>query len=148
MIRGSCLCGGVQFEIDGPLSPLQTCHAQRCRKASGSAFGTESAARSADFRLTCGEELIETYVAPILDEPPAYMRKFCRVCGSPLPVPMVEADFMVIQAGTLDEGVTSQVFRHVFTSEAASWFEISDDLPQHERRPPPESRVPEDEDMQ
>ena len=147
MIRGSCLCRGIQFEIDGPLSPIQYCHAKRCRKASGSAFGTESAARRSDFQFTCGEELITTYAAPLLHEPPAYVRKFCRVCGSPIPVPLDETDFIVIQAGTLDEGVTSKVFRHVFTSEAASWYEMNDDLPKHDRRPPPESRVPADEDM-
>ena len=38
MFRGSCLCGGVAYEIDGRVSPIQLCHARRCRKMSASAF--------------------------------------------------------------------------------------------------------------
>ena len=26
MLRGSCLCGGVRYEIDGPLSSVLNCH--------------------------------------------------------------------------------------------------------------------------
>ena len=32
MIRGSCLCGAVAFEIDGRVTPIQLCHARRCQK--------------------------------------------------------------------------------------------------------------------
>jgi len=38
MIRGSCLCGGVKFEITRAVGPFELCHCARCRKASGSAF--------------------------------------------------------------------------------------------------------------
>ncbi|MDP6980680.1 MAG: GFA family protein [Myxococcota bacterium] len=148
MIQGSCLCGAVAFEIDGPLSPIQYCHAARCRKASGSAFGSECAARSADFRFTRGEDNIATYEAPPLREPPAYRRDFCRTCGSPLPVPMGEAEFVVIQAGILDGDIPARVFCHIFTDQSAGWYEVDDDLRKFEGRPPPEGRVPSNEDMQ
>lgn len=36
MIRGSCLCGGVRFEITRFIGPFELCHCSRCRKASGS----------------------------------------------------------------------------------------------------------------
>ena len=45
MVRGSCLCGGVAFEIDGRLTPIQLCHARRCQKFTGSAFPPEMAAK-------------------------------------------------------------------------------------------------------
>jgi len=35
-IRGSCLCGGVRFEIDRAVGPVEFCHCTRCRKVSGS----------------------------------------------------------------------------------------------------------------
>ncbi len=148
MIEGSCLCGAVAFEIDGPLSPIQYCHAARCRKASGSAFGTECAARAADFRFTRGEENLSVYEAPLLNEPPAYKRRFCRTCGSPMPVEMGNAPWVVIQAGVIDSSVDARVFRHIFTGQRAGWFEIHDELRQFEARPPPEGRLPSDEDMQ
>jgi hypothetical protein len=31
-IHGSCLCGGVEFEIDGPLMAPLNCHCSQCRK--------------------------------------------------------------------------------------------------------------------
>ncbi len=34
-IRGSCLCGGVRFEVTQPLSRVAHCHCSRCRKHSG-----------------------------------------------------------------------------------------------------------------
>src|SRR5215472_3531580 len=32
-LRGSCLCGGVRFEIDGPLMRSSHCHCRQCQKA-------------------------------------------------------------------------------------------------------------------
>ncbi len=36
-IRGSCLCGGVRFEVDPPFIQASHCHCERCRKHSGTA---------------------------------------------------------------------------------------------------------------
>ena len=30
--HGSCLCGGIKFEIDGPLVAPSNCHCMTCRK--------------------------------------------------------------------------------------------------------------------
>ena len=35
MIRGSCLCGAVAFEIEGEVTPIGMCHCSKCRKVSG-----------------------------------------------------------------------------------------------------------------
>lgn len=37
MIRGSCLCGGVTFEVTKVEGPFEVCHCNRCRKLSGAA---------------------------------------------------------------------------------------------------------------
>src|SRR5215475_5257429 len=70
MIKGSCLCGGVRFEIARVLPLFELCHCRRCRKATGSAFSAAVAVRPEDFRLVQGLELISRYEAPILDAPP------------------------------------------------------------------------------
>ena len=36
-MKGSCLCGGVVYEIDPPFKIFQYCHCSRCRKFTGSA---------------------------------------------------------------------------------------------------------------
>jgi hypothetical protein len=33
--RGSCRCGEVAFEVEGPFDHFPNCHCSRCRKASG-----------------------------------------------------------------------------------------------------------------
>jgi len=33
--RGSCLCGVVAFEVEGPFDLFLNCHCSRCRKATG-----------------------------------------------------------------------------------------------------------------
>ena len=35
---GSCLCGGLRYEIRGEIGDIVQCHCQRCRKANGTAF--------------------------------------------------------------------------------------------------------------
>ena len=141
VVKGSCLCGGVAFEIAGKLTPIQLCHARRCQKFTGSAFSPELAAKSSGFRWVRGEEWITIYEAPLLREPPPLRRAFSRVCGSPLPVALEGTDFVVVLAGVLDEEPDTKPFRHIFVSQDASWHTISDDLPQFEDRPPAGQRI-------
>src|ERR1700691_5960754 len=70
MIKGSCLCGGVKFEIRGTKGPFELCHCNRCRKATGSAFASGLRVRGEDLRIVQGQELIKTFEAPIIDAPP------------------------------------------------------------------------------
>ena len=141
MVHGSCLCGGVAFAIDGKLTPIRLCHAQRCRKFTGSAFSPEVAAKASKLRWIRGEELISVYEAPLLREPPAFRRAFCRVCGSPLPVVLEGTEYVVVLAGVLDDDPGTKPFSHIFVGQDAPWNHIDDDLPRFEARPPPELRI-------
>jgi hypothetical protein len=142
MIRGSCLCGGVEFEIDGRLTPIQCCHATRCRKSTGAAFAPEIAARKSGFRWVRGEELVTRYQAPLLREPPPFRKTFCSVCGSPLPVVHPDSDFVALLAGVLDGDPGTRPFRHVFLSQKAPWYPVDDDLIKFDERPPAHQRLP------
>lgn len=142
MVRGSCLCGQVRFEIDGTLSPMQYCHATRCRKASGSAFAAEVAVNAAQFRWVRGADAITVYEAPLLREPPPYRRAFCSTCGSPLPVAVEGTDFLVLNAGVLDDDPGTRPFRHIFVGQNPAWHAITDALPQFNEHAPAGQRLP------
>jgi hypothetical protein len=129
MIRGSCLCGGVRFEIDRAVGPFELCHCSRCRKASGSAFVAGLGVRVQDFRLLAGSELIRTYDAPILEHPPAYRVTFCSRCGSPVPKPPDGATWFEIPAGTLDDDPGARPDRHIYVDRNGPWLPIDDPLP-------------------
>lgn len=129
MIRGSCLCGGVKFEIDRAAGPFELCHCNRCRKASGSAFVAGLQVRREDFRFVQGQELIRTYEAPIREAPPAYGTCFCERCGSPLPTPYPGAPWFQVPAGALDDDPQVRPDKHIYVEFKAPWFPIVDDLP-------------------
>jgi len=136
VIRGSCLCQGVAFELEGELTPIQLCHATRCRKATGGAFAPELLASAAGFRVLRGAELVRHYEAPLLDEPPPYLRAFCTRCGSPLPAAIPGTPFVLLNPGVLDDDPGTRPFRHAFLAQKAPWHDVRDDLPRFDARPP------------
>ncbi len=141
MLAGSCLCGSVAFAIEGRLTPIQLCHAKRCQKFTGSAFSPELAAKKSRFRWIRGDDLLTLYEAPLLREPPPLRRAFCRVCGSPMPVPLEGTDYVVLLAGVLDDDPGTEPFRHIFVGQRASWDEITDGLPQFSEQPPADQQI-------
>jgi hypothetical protein len=133
MIRGSCLCGGVRFEIARVSGPFELCHCSRCRKASGSAFVPWLGVLREDLRFLQGEELIRRYEAPLRAKPPPYRASFCARCGSPVPDPGVEGPLIEVHAGVLDDDPGLRPERHILVEAKASWFAISDALPRFDR---------------
>lgn len=133
MIKGSCLCGGVQFELTKVTGPFEICHCNRCRKVSGGQGMPAVGVSTSDYRMTSGNDLIEAYDAPILYAPPAYHVCFCRVCGSPVPPAEPEGDFMEIAAGLLDDDPGIKPDKHIFVELTPAWDVISDGLPAYTR---------------
>ena len=136
MVRGSCLCGAVAFEVEGDLTPIQLCHARRCRKATGASAAPELLAKMSGLRWIRGTDRIQVYEAPLLEEPPAYRRAFCTRCGSPLPAEIEGTGFALLNPGVLDDDPGSREFRHAFVEQKAPWHEITDELPVFAGRPP------------
>jgi hypothetical protein len=136
MIKGSCLCAAVAFEIDGECTPIQLCHATRCRKATGSAVSPELLVGVGSLTWVRGSKKIHIYEAPLLDSPPTYRRAFCEDCGSPLPVEIEGSGFMILNPGVLDDDPGTREFRHAFVDQQACWHTITDGLPTFEGRPP------------
>ena len=134
MIRGSCLCGGVRFELDRAVGPFELCHCNRCRKTSGSAFLAAVGVRREDFRWVAGQELVRIYDAPILESPPAYRSCFCGRCGSPVPDPTSDAAWFEIAAGALEGDPILRPDKHIFVELRSPWFEIADDLPRLDKQ--------------
>lgn len=130
MIQGSCLCGGVKFQIARAAGPFELCHCTRCRKASGSAFAAGLGVLREDFQLTQGRELIRIYEAPIREAPPAYRTSFCSRCGSPVPDPTATSRWFEIPAGLLDDDPRLSPDKHICVEVKSPWFVITDDLPQ------------------
>jgi hypothetical protein len=132
MLRGSCLCGGVRYEINGPLSYPLNCHCSMCRKAHGAAFRSRARVKADDFRWMQGAELVTYY-----ESSPGNHRGFCRVCGSPL-LSRFDHDprFYGLPLGALDDDPGIKPGLHVFVAHKAPWYDITDELPQFAELPP------------
>jgi hypothetical protein len=96
---------------------------------SGSASLVAVGVNTKDFRFLAGEELINTYEAPILTRPPAYTSTFCSRCGSQVPSPSPKDDWFEICAGLFDGDPGIRPDKHIFVELAPSWDDISDALP-------------------
>jgi hypothetical protein len=131
MLSGSCLCGGIKYEINGALFDALNCHCSMCRKAQGAAFRSRARVRAADFRMTAGENLLMFY-----ESSPGNHRGFCRICGSPI-LTKFDSDQSVLSLplGLLDNDPGIRPQRHVYVASKAPWFTISDDLPQFAELP-------------
>ncbi len=127
MVGGSCLCGGVRFEITKvPLIVL--CHCSICRRANGAAFDSGAAVPVADFKLTTGDDLIQIY-----ESSPGTRRAFCRVCGSRAPSKSRDGKLYFVPAGLFNDDPGVKPALHIFVGSKAPWWDITDDLPQFEK---------------
>jgi hypothetical protein len=65
------------------------------------------------------------------------LRPFCRICGSALPVVLPDwSSIVFVPAGSIegDPGIRPEL--HMFTASRATWYPITDGLPQHPSFPP------------
>lgn len=130
-IQGSCLCGTLRYEVDGPFDSMLNCHCSMCRKHHGAPFVTFVAAPIGGFRWLSGEDKQTHYRSS-----PSAVRSSCSACGSVAPFFMQEAGRVVLPLGNLDGDPGIRLAGHMFVGSKASWHTISDSLPQHEAFPP------------
>ena len=142
MIRGSCLCGAVQFEVERLVGPFELCHCNRCRKSSGSAYLAGIGVNASDFRFVRGREHITVFELPVEEHPPGYRRPFCRSCGSPVPEPEPTGSFYEIPAGLLDNDPEIRPEHHIFVECRAAWTPQGDGLPELDKQALLELRAP------
>jgi hypothetical protein len=128
-IEGGCLCGSVRYRIDGRLFAADNCHCSMCRRQHGAAFATYADIDPGEFAWTAGEDLVEVY-----ETPAGAGWCFCRVCGSSL-AGTVDGRITSITLGSVEGDPGIRPSAHIFTDSKAPWHEITDDLPQFDKRP-------------
>lgn len=134
MLKGSCACGNVTYEVRGPLiGPITYCHCWRCRKHSGSSFGTTAGVSTDDLVFTTGEDVLSFW-----ESSPGVRRYFASCCGSPI-YKREEAvpGLLGFRLGTLDVDPSVKVEQHYMVDSKAPWVEICDTLDQKSGGGPP-----------
>lgn len=125
MHKGSCLCGGVTFEVMGELSAPDACHCQQCRKQSGHYWA--SCDVPSDLLSVKGEEHLTWYLSS-----EKVRRGFCKICGSFLFWDPIHHPFIAVAMGAFDTPSQTQLHQHIFTANKGDYYSIADGLPQIE----------------
>lgn len=114
-MRGSCLCGGVVFEVDPPLRDVVACHCTSCRKQSGHYWAATSVPKGS-FRLVHDAGLAWYSTSP------AARRGFCRDCGCFLFWDPAEEKRISFSPGALEGPTGIKIAIHIFTEEAGDYY--------------------------
>ncbi len=142
-MRGSCLCRGVAWEIDGPLAWSGHCHCSMCRKSNGTAFATFAGGEARSFRWLGGEDLVARYQSSAGSQ-----RGFCSVCGAVVPGITADGAMVFLPLGNSDDEPGLAPQGHIYVGSKAPWFDLPDDgLPRFDVMPegfgtPPEIPPP------
>ena len=132
-LKGSCLCGDVEYEITGLQTDFWHCHCERCRKATGTGHASNLIFAPAELTFTKGEEYVARFKVP---DAKFFTNVFCTHCGSRLPNYSVERGFAVVPAGSLDSDPGVTAGGRIFKGSAASWSCSDSDTPEFEKYAP------------
>ena len=132
MYQGSCLCGGIRFTLNGPISSIIHCHCSLCRKSSGTAYATNGFINRQDLTITQGQELLNAF-----ELRPGKARHFCRNCASPIySSNQQDPERLRLRLGILDSDIEERPLSHNFVTSSANWDDLDADLPRYEAHEP------------
>jgi hypothetical protein len=113
---GGCLCGGVRYEVRGPLRDVVVCHCSRCRRFHGH-VGAYAACDAGD--LVVEEGALRWY------EEDDRARGFCSTCGASLFWRAAGRATISVAAGTLDPPTGVRTVAHIYARDAGDYYEIT-----------------------
>lgn len=126
-MKGSCLCGAVEYEIDWIDMPLMHCHCRTCRKAHAAAFATTAGVKREHFRWIKGEMNLAAF-----ESSPGKFRRFCQICGSHLIADRLAQSHIVLRVATLDDDPGLVPSARIWRSHDVSWLADRKDVSEFE----------------
>jgi hypothetical protein len=122
-IRGSCLCGGVRFEVAEAPETLRYCHCESCKKLSGGIGTVNARVPSTAIRILEGADLLQTY-----QPAEGTAKTFCLSCGSNLfGGGWPEREIASVRASAIDDPFDARPSAHIFVGSVADWETLPDD---------------------
>jgi hypothetical protein len=122
-LHGSCLCGGVKFELTEAPETLRICHCASCKKLSGSIGTVNARVPASAIRIVEGEDLLQTY-----QPAEGTAKTFCLSCGSNLfGGGWPEREIASVRASAIDDPLDARPSVHVFVRSVAEWETLPDD---------------------
>jgi hypothetical protein len=126
LLEGSCECGAVRYQVADEFLYAANCHCSGCSASTGSAFKPFAGIERSKVEVTDGSDR----VLIVGDEDRNHTR--CATCGSLLFSVVRDGEYIHIALGSLDDEPSIRPTEHIWVGSKAPWFEITDDLPQHQ----------------
>jgi hypothetical protein len=125
-LRGECECGAVRYTVADEFRYALNCHCSNCRAATGSAFKPLGGIERGKLRVDDGSGDLLVFG----DDDANHTR--CSACGSLLYSVVRDGAYVHVALGSLVDVPSIRPTEHIFVGSKAPWYEITDDLPQHE----------------
>lgn len=133
MVRGSCLCERIAFEIDpAGIAAVVGCYCVNCRKVSGAQSGVYLQVRVSAFRWIAGEDEVVTF-----ESSPGNLRGRCHTCGCVAPVTTAYGAVRV-PGGALDDDPGARPDVVLFEPSKARWCGLEEASQRFEDAGPPD----------
>lgn len=126
MLAGRCECGAVQYRVEDAFEYAANCHCSNCRASTGSAFKPFAGIKRDRLEVTQGADRLLVW-----GEPDGNHTR-CAVCGSLLYSVVRGGEYVHVALGSLRDEPSIRPDHHIWVGSKAPWFEIADDLPQHD----------------
>jgi len=130
-MKGSCLCGAVEYEVDQLDTPIAHCHCKTCRKAHAAVFASTAGVKREHFRWLKGEQKLTTF-----ESSPGKLRHFCSVCGSHLVAERPAQALVIVRVATLDEDPGCTPAMHIWRAHDVPWLHDEQETPSYEEWQP------------
>ena len=130
-LTGTCLCGQIEYRVADAFLYAMYCHCSLCRRMTGSAFKALAGIERSKLALTRGQD-----ATAIFGDSEDWHNVSCRHCGSLLYAAVRDGACVHVSMGTLVDTPAIRPTMHIFVGSKAPWYEITDDLPQHDAFPP------------
>lgn len=127
MIKGSCLCGGVEYTYGKAINEVAVCHCNQCKRAQGTPFVTNAPVAESQFTFIKGSGLIKEYFSS-----PNKRRVFCSECGSPLFSQRTDMPEVIrLRLGTITEGVIPEPSYEIYCESKSDWYDSKKERPKY-----------------
>lgn len=128
-LTGGCYCGAVLYTVDDDFDYALNCHCGNCRRTTGSAFKPFAGILRQRVSVTQGPDQLMVFGDDLTNN------THCAMCGSLLFSVVRDGKWVHVAMGTLIDAPSIRPTAHIFVGSKASWYDITDNLPQFQEFP-------------
>ncbi|NET32780.1 MAG: GFA family protein [Cyanothece sp. SIO1E1] len=130
---GGCACGAIRYECDNAPLAMLNCHCHDCQLSSGAPFASGVVVLTRSIKVNGSPKEHSVRASSGFRT----TRSFCSSCGSPLfTTGEARPDFTSIRFTTFDDQSNFSPALDIWTSSAALWVCLNEELPHFSQSPP------------